>query len=97
MTDQRRPNPHAGLEGFCSPSSRRPVRTRIRTPTMEAALDLSPLLLTLKVALLATLLAFAGGVAGGFVLARASFLGKETLDAILTLPMSCRRRCSATT
>lgn len=54
---------------------------------MEAALDLSPLLLTLKVALLATLLAFAGGVAGGFVLARASFLGKETLDAILTLPM----------
>lgn len=54
---------------------------------MEAALDLSPLLLTLKVALLATLLAFAGGVAGGFVLARASFFGKETLDAILTLPM----------
>jgi molybdate transport system permease protein len=54
---------------------------------MDPALDLTPLLLTLKVALLATLLAFAAGVAGGFVLARARFLGKETVDAILTLPM----------
>jgi molybdate transport system permease protein len=54
---------------------------------MDLALDLTPLLLTLKVALLATLLAFAAGVAGGFVLARARFLGKETVDAILTLPM----------
>ncbi len=54
---------------------------------MEHALDLSPLLLTLKVALLATLLAFFAGTGGGFLLARASFFGKETLDAILTLPM----------
>jgi molybdate transport system permease protein len=54
---------------------------------MDTALDLTPLLLTLKVALLATLLAFAAGVAGGFVLARARFLGKETVDAVLTLPM----------
>jgi molybdate transport system permease protein len=54
---------------------------------MDTALDLTPLVLTLKVALLATLLAFVAGVAGGFVLARAHFLGKETVDAILTLPM----------
>lgn len=54
---------------------------------MEQALDLTPLLLTLKVALLATLLAFVAGIGGGFLLARSSFVGKETLDAILTLPM----------
>lgn len=54
---------------------------------MDTALDLTPLVLTIKVALLATLLAFVVGVAGGFMLARARFLGKETVDAILTLPM----------
>jgi molybdate transport system permease protein len=54
---------------------------------MEQALDLTPLLLTLKVALLATLLAFFAGISGGFLLARGSFFGKETLDAVLTLPL----------
>ena len=48
---------------------------------------LVPLLLTLKVALWATLLALVAGVAVGFVLARSRFPGRETLDAVLTLPM----------
>lgn len=48
---------------------------------------LTPLLLTLKVALLATVLAFFAGISMGYLLARGSFLGKETLDAVLTLPM----------
>ncbi len=47
----------------------------------------APLLLTLRVALLATLLAFVAGIAGGYLLARGRFLGKETLDAVLTLPL----------
>ena len=46
-----------------------------------------PLLLTLKVALWATLLALVAGVATGFAMARWRFPGKETLDAVLTLPM----------
>ena len=46
-----------------------------------------PLLLTLKVALWATLLALACGVASGFAMARWHFPGKEILDAVLTLPM----------
>jgi len=48
---------------------------------------LVPLLLTLKVAGWATLLALVAGVFAGFALARARFPGRETLDAILTLPM----------
>lgn len=48
---------------------------------------LIPLLLTLKVAGWATVLALVMGVAAGFVLARARFPGRETLDAVLTLPM----------
>lgn len=47
----------------------------------------TPLLLTLRVALLATVLAFVVGIAGGYLLARGRFLGKETLDALLTLPL----------
>lgn len=46
-----------------------------------------PTLLTLKVASLATLFAFVCGVAVAFVLARRDFVGKEWLDALLTLPM----------
>ena len=46
-----------------------------------------PLLLTLKVALLATLLALAFGVAIAFVLARRAFPGREWVDAVCTLPM----------
>lgn len=48
---------------------------------------LVPLLLTLKVAGWATLLALVSGVAAGYALARFRFPGRETLDAVLTLPM----------
>jgi molybdate transport system permease protein len=46
-----------------------------------------PLLLTLKVAGFATLLALAAGVAVAFVLARYEFPGRDVLDAVCTLPM----------
>jgi molybdate transport system permease protein len=48
---------------------------------------LVPLLLTLKIAAWATLLALVMGVAAGYALARSRFPGRETLDAVLTLPM----------
>lgn len=47
----------------------------------------TPLALTLKVASLATLLAFVTGVMVAFFVARRQIWGKEWLDAILTLPM----------
>jgi molybdate transport system permease protein len=46
-----------------------------------------PLLLTLKVAGWATLLATILGVAIAFTIARARFHGREVLDAMMTLPM----------
>jgi molybdate transport system permease protein len=49
--------------------------------------SLTPLLLTLKVAGLATLAAFLVGVALAFFLARFRFWGREWLDAIFTLPL----------
>ncbi len=54
---------------------------------MLDAADWAPLALTLKVSLLATLIALVGGVALAFVFARVRFPGRDTLDAILTLPM----------
>ena len=48
---------------------------------------LQPLGLTLKVAAVATLLAFLAGVALAFLLAKGRFRGKEWLDAFLTLPL----------
>ena len=45
------------------------------------------LALSLKVALWATLLDVVLGVALGYLLARARFPGRDTLDAVLTLPM----------
>ena len=48
---------------------------------------LVPLLLTLKVAGWATLLAAVAGVAIAFALARLRFPGREVLDAMMTLPM----------
>lgn len=47
----------------------------------------APLALTLKVASLATLVAFLFGAGIAFFLARRHFAGKEWLDAVLTLPM----------
>jgi molybdate transport system permease protein len=48
---------------------------------------LTPLLLTLKVAILATFIAFAAGVAFAFLTSRCRFRGRELLDAVLTLPL----------
>jgi molybdate transport system permease protein len=48
---------------------------------------LQPLWLTLKVAAVATLLAFLVGVALALLLAKSRFRGKELLDAFLTLPL----------
>jgi molybdate transport system permease protein len=48
---------------------------------------LVPLLLTLKVAGWATAVALIVGVGAGYAVARSRFPGRETLDAVLTLPM----------
>ena len=48
---------------------------------------LTPLLLTLQVALLATLLAGSIGIALGWWMSRRQFVGKNLLDALLMLPM----------
>lgn len=52
------------------------------TPAM-----LQPLFLTLQVALLATLIAGALGIAAGHWMARHRFAGQNVLDAVLVLPM----------
>jgi molybdate transport system permease protein len=52
---------------------------------MRAALV--PLLLTLKVAICATLIAGALGIAIGYLLARTRLPGRDTADALLILPM----------
>ncbi|HEX4985178.1 MAG TPA: molybdate ABC transporter permease subunit [Burkholderiales bacterium] len=54
---------------------------------MDAREVLVPLLLSLKVAIWATLLATAAGVAVAFVLVRWRFPGREAVDAAMTLPM----------
>ena len=48
---------------------------------------LVPLLLTLKVASLATALACTLGIAAGYALARSRFAGRDTADALLMLPL----------
>ncbi len=50
-------------------------------------LDLFPLYLSLKVALLATLLSFFVGIAVAWIVARREFPGKSVLVAITTLPL----------
>ena len=54
---------------------------------IETGTALTPLLLTLKVAFLATLFSFLAGVFFSRLLSRFSFPGKEWLDAVLTLPL----------
>lgn len=52
-----------------------------------SASDLSALKLTLKVSFVATFFAFVLGVGLAWVFSRRQFIGKNVLDAILTLPM----------
>src|SRR3954462_6771750 len=52
-----------------------------------AGLDWFPLWLSLRVALLSTVLAFAGGLWIAYVLANREFRGKDVLDAAVTLPL----------
>lgn len=54
---------------------------------IEAGTALTPLLLTLKVASLATFFSFLAGVVLAKFMAQSRFPGKEWLDAILTLPL----------
>jgi molybdate transport system permease protein len=54
---------------------------------MPPELDLAPLWLTLKVASIATMLAFVFSVGMALLLARGRFAGREVLDATLTLPL----------
>ena len=48
---------------------------------------LTPLLLSLKIALCATLISLACGVVTGYLLARCRFPGRTLLDTLLTLPL----------
>jgi hypothetical protein len=48
---------------------------------------LTPLLLSLKIALCATLISLACGVVTGYLLARCRFPGRALLDTLLTLPL----------
>ncbi len=52
-----------------------------------AGIDLSPLWLSLRVAILSTLFVALAGVALGWLLARRRFFGREALDAAVTLPL----------
>ncbi len=54
---------------------------------MTAPSVLTPLLLTLKVAGLATLAAMVLGVAGGFAFSRRAFFGRDWLDAACAMPL----------
>jgi molybdate transport system permease protein len=54
---------------------------------MDAQAIAAPLLLTVKVALCATLAAVGAGVGLAWVVARRRFPGREVLDALLTLPL----------
>lgn len=47
----------------------------------------SPMILSLKVSLISTIIVAAIGAALGYVLARRNFWGRDAIDAILTLPM----------
>jgi molybdate transport system permease protein len=50
-------------------------------------IDWFPLWLSLRIATVSTLLAFAGGVALAYVLANKTFRGRDVLDALVTLPL----------
>lgn len=52
-----------------------------------SAVILAPLLLSLRVAVLATTLVFFGGVAFGWLMARKKIPGRDVLEAVFTLPL----------
>jgi molybdate transport system permease protein len=54
---------------------------------MHLGINLTPLWLTLKVAGLATLVAFGAGVLLAFLVDRSRFWGREGLDSLCTLPL----------
>ena len=64
----------------------------IDIPTSQEVLV--PLLLTLKVAGWATLLATLSGIAIAFAVARLRFRGREIVDAMMTLPMVMPPTCT---
>lgn len=51
------------------------------------AIDWFPLWLSLRVAAVSTLIAFAGGVALAYLLANRAFRGRDVLDAVVSLPL----------
>ena len=57
------------------------------TPSLLASMDWSPLVLSVKVAAFATLLALLAGVALGWVFARKQFPGSTLLEALFMLPL----------
>lgn len=64
-----------------------PIMATRGTIIMTTAAVLPPLLLTLKVASLATILATLLGVASAYLVSHKRFPGRNMLDAILTLPL----------
>ena len=52
-----------------------------------AEIDWFPLILSIRVALIATAIVAVTGVAFGWLLARRNFFGRELLDAVITLPL----------
>jgi molybdate transport system permease protein len=58
-----------------------------RIATTFSGVDWFPLLLSLRVAALATLITTVVGVAGGYALARTSFPGHDLLEAVASLPI----------
>lgn len=62
-------------------------RASVLSSPLMRNIDWFPLLLSFKVALVATILALALGVALGWMLARRRFIGREALDAFVTLPL----------
>jgi molybdate transport system permease protein len=50
-------------------------------------IDWFPLWLSLRVAAISTVLAFAGGLALAYILANGNFRGRDILDALVTLPL----------
>src|SRR4051812_42935312 len=71
---------------FSSPASRRRGPSR-RSSTLPSETDVAPLLLSLEVAGLATLVAAIVGLALAALLALGRFPGRDILDVVITAPL----------